>query len=219
MHWLIILLTFKRFLHILSPIQICWVPKCPFFTTSFILCLSCLIPFCAPNKHYFLTWALNLHRYDYLLFHLINAYDCYNQDFASWIMLTHYDFTKIVQAMREYRCSIPSSPMRIWAFTVSCDFPFSSLHMDPTKGHHFTWAATDMVPTDMDTIDLATTTHHCLKLATIIMASLELVLLFIYWLKQQNLLYSLILFNSSHSCNNACNREAWRLQIFMVAQY
>ena len=57
---------------------ICWVPKCAFLTTSLIPYLSYLIPFCTPNRHYFLTWALNLHRYDYLLFHLINAYDCYN---------------------------------------------------------------------------------------------------------------------------------------------
>ena len=114
----------------------CWVPKCSFLTTSLIPYLSCLIPFCAPNIHSFLTWALNLHKYDYLLFHLINAYDCYNQDFASWIMLTHYDFTNIVQVVREYRSSILSGPKRIWAFTVNYDLPIPSLHVDPTKGHN-----------------------------------------------------------------------------------
>ena len=156
-------------------VEIYWVPKCPFLTTSLMPYLSCFIPFCAPNMHSFLTWALNLHRYDYLLFYLINFYDCYNQDFASWIMLNMYDFTNIVQSVKEYRCSSLSGPKTIWAFTINCDFPVSSIHADPTKIHHSTRATIDTAA-----IDLATTVSHYLKLATIIRSSLELLLLFIY---------------------------------------
>ena len=90
-------------------------------------------------------------------------------------MLTHYDFTKIVQTVREYRCSSLSGTNRRQAFTLSYDLPVLSLHVDPTKGHHSTWAATSMAATH-----LATIVRHCLKLVAIVRASLELVLLFIY---------------------------------------
>ena len=141
----------------------CWVTKCPFLTTSIIPYLSCLTPLCAPNKRSFLTWALNLHRHDYILFNIINAYDCYNQDFASCIILTYYDFTKRVQVVRGYSCSSPSGPERIWASTIICNFPVMYIHADPIKGYNYMRAVTDTAA-----IDWATTVRHYLKLAAII---------------------------------------------------
>ena len=75
--------------------------------------------------------------------------------------------------MREYRCSSPSGPKRRRAFIASCDLPVPSLHTDPSKDHHSMQDATSKAATD-----LAPTAHHYLKLAAIIGASLELVLLF-----------------------------------------
>ena len=76
-------------------------------------------------------------------------------------------------------CITPSGPKRRRAFIASCDLPVPSLHADPSKGHHSMQDAISKAATD-----LAPTAHHYLKLAAIIGASLELVLLF-YILAQE----------------------------------
>ena len=117
----------------------CSVLKCPFFTTPIIPFFPYLTPFHAPDKCFLLILSLESYRCDYLLFYFVNAYDCYVQNSASWIMLIHCDFIKIVQDLR----STGVASRVVWREdelsmpVVTCQ---SQLHtLDANKGLHSTY--------------------------------------------------------------------------------
>ena len=72
-------------------------PFLPHLLYSFFLILPY---FYAPNKCFSFIGALIPHRYDYLLFYLINTYDCNKQDFTSWIMLISWILWRLFKMWR-----------------------------------------------------------------------------------------------------------------------